>query len=466
MQETKPVFSKGAKTNPCSLLQIATRDAAGKEEVFVLDLLSMQPKVYNSALSDVFLSKSVVKLGQGFYQDLRELSESYPKATCFRVVKSVVEVNDLSVALIGGGGHYPLSLQKLVFLYLHRKLTKTQQTSNWNRRPLAASQLHYAAADALVLIHLFDELMQRIAQTQPDFAVDSVANVLDVHVPPSPKCKLCFSAFTTPGELKKHRKECTASIHTLEICTVCDEKKLITAQAMEQHVVECSNGSWTDDTPSVTVKVATKKQVVVAAGRKRSRSVTSVTDATESAPAVVKALAPTAKQTKAAADPTVTAKRSETTSATQVQRAQVADAIYLLQQQRKKQRKQRKQAKNAEAVEPVTKSKADTATTAASPVAESKVAAVASSTETKAKAKRKQQRKKVRAAEALLQEATAGVAATTLGQSTKSAKNTKSDKSTATPLKRRKMSVESSLLASDAIWSQVSSDNSSSMFSP
>uniref|UniRef100_K3X8W4 3'-5' exonuclease domain-containing protein n=1 Tax=Globisporangium ultimum (strain ATCC 200006 / CBS 805.95 / DAOM BR144) TaxID=431595 RepID=K3X8W4_GLOUD len=197
-------------------MQIAVRDADNKEEVFVLDLLTMPPKMYNSTLSDVFLSKSILKLGQGFYQDLKELAQSYPKASCFRVAKSVVEVNDLSISLVGS--HHPLSLQKLVFLYLHRKLTKTQQTSNWNRRPLAPSQLHYAAADALVLIHLYDELMKLMAAKRDDFQLESVMNVLDVHVAPAPKCNLCFECFDSVKMLKAHRKICAQDVRTLDIC--------------------------------------------------------------------------------------------------------------------------------------------------------------------------------------------------------------------------------------------------------
>lgn len=71
VQETKPEFRKGAPRNPCSLLQIAVRDAKLKEEVFVLDLIKLPAKVYNLSLSALFLSKKIVKLGQGFYNDLK-----------------------------------------------------------------------------------------------------------------------------------------------------------------------------------------------------------------------------------------------------------------------------------------------------------------------------------------------------------------------------------------------------------
>jgi hypothetical protein len=65
------VFHGKQKSNPCSLLQLAVRCAKGKREVFVIDLLKLQPKVYNAALSKLFLSKQIIKLGQGLLSDLK-----------------------------------------------------------------------------------------------------------------------------------------------------------------------------------------------------------------------------------------------------------------------------------------------------------------------------------------------------------------------------------------------------------
>ncbi|RMX68102.1 hypothetical protein DD238_008167 [Peronospora effusa] len=247
--ETRPTWGRQKKKKQCALLQIAVRDAQKKEEVFILDLLNLRATTYNGTLTNVFLSKKIIKLGQSFYQDLQELAQSYPHASCFQVCKGVVEVNDLSISL--AGAHNPISLQKLVFFYLHRKLAKTQQLSNWERRPLTVGQLHYAAADALVLLHLYDELLLRIqrqciAMTK-SFRLSDVTNVLDVNLPPASKCSLCFEVFETKNALKQHRQLCLTEVHKLMICAVCDGKKLETEKGMEHHVKHCGIDEAADE---------------------------------------------------------------------------------------------------------------------------------------------------------------------------------------------------------------------------
>ncbi|DAZ96746.1 TPA: hypothetical protein N0F65_012323 [Lagenidium giganteum] len=246
--ETRPVFQKGRDKNPCSLLQIAVRDAQGKEEVFVIDLLHLQPKVYNTVLSEVFLSRKIIKLGQGWLHDMKELNQCYPKASCFKVAKRVVEVNDMSISLMGG--HHPISLQKLTFHYLNKKLTKTQQMSNWNRRPLAPSQLHYAASDALVLIHLYDELMRRLTSKNKAFNIDSIANVLDVDMQRTLKCTLCFTVADNAADYKRHRKECSSSALSLRLCNSCGDAMLKSDVHMNEHMAACS-GDQPNTAPAV-----------------------------------------------------------------------------------------------------------------------------------------------------------------------------------------------------------------------
>lgn len=54
-----------------------------------------------------------------------------------------------------------VSLTRLTELLLGAPLDKAQQRSDWEARPLAGAQRAYAAADAAVLVALFDELLAR-----------------------------------------------------------------------------------------------------------------------------------------------------------------------------------------------------------------------------------------------------------------------------------------------------------------
>ena len=51
------------------------------------------------------------------------------------------------------------SLRDCCATWLRRRLDKSEQCSDWDRRPLSASQLAYAALDASVLLPLHDAMV-------------------------------------------------------------------------------------------------------------------------------------------------------------------------------------------------------------------------------------------------------------------------------------------------------------------
>ncbi|CAK4674133.1 unnamed protein product [Aphanomyces euteiches] len=235
--ETKPEFKKGAPQNPTSLLQIATRDKKGKEDVFILDLLALKPGDYNDMLSELFLAPSIVKMGQSLFSDLKELVQSYPSATCFNAVKSAMEANDLFRAI--EGPNLPMmSLQKLVYYSMKQKLVKTHQKSNWNRRPLSPGQLSYAALDALVLVWIYDDMRARLRKHRPKLDVSTLARDLDVGVAESFTCTKCQIVFSVDHAYYSHTSTCTGGSDRPFQCTMCS-RRFVKKKGLAQHVTMC-----------------------------------------------------------------------------------------------------------------------------------------------------------------------------------------------------------------------------------
>ncbi|KDO18065.1 hypothetical protein SPRG_16427 [Saprolegnia parasitica CBS 223.65] len=219
--ETRPVFRKGAPRQPVSLLQIAMRDAASAAEtVFILDLLALPKANVTTVLAELLASTTCTKIGQGFESDLKDLDDAL-------VVHNYIEATDLARLTLG---HTALiSLQKLTYMALGRRLTKSQQKSNWNLRPLKPAQLTYAALDAAVLLQIYDAIR---AETSIE-AVASVTQTLDRSV--QFVCDNCGATRPTLESLRQHTPTCKAvSAKTLP-CGSC-HRRFRTPDAVAAHV--------------------------------------------------------------------------------------------------------------------------------------------------------------------------------------------------------------------------------------
>lgn len=73
-------------------------------------------------------------------------------------------VFDVQIAAGLVGHSYPISLQKLVQTTLHVRLHKSKTLTDWRKRPLARSQIHYAAEDVQYLLTLHRKLKDRLTQ--------------------------------------------------------------------------------------------------------------------------------------------------------------------------------------------------------------------------------------------------------------------------------------------------------------
>ncbi|XP_063920032.1 exonuclease mut-7 homolog isoform X2 [Zophobas morio] len=160
--EWKPSF--GSQKNELALMQIASR-----KNVFILDIISIGTKVphlWQELGKFLFNNCDILKLGFGFTSDILMIKQSLPELNF--TPKQVGFLDLLSLWKILE--KYPKvvlpyevqssgpSLGTLVHHCLGRPLDKSDQFSNWEKRPLRNSQLVYAALDAYCLIQVYDIL--------------------------------------------------------------------------------------------------------------------------------------------------------------------------------------------------------------------------------------------------------------------------------------------------------------------
>lgn len=138
--ETKPTFKKG-KLNDVSLLQLSS---STKAYLFRLNRIGL-PKSLASILAD----ENVKKIGVAIHDDiscLRKLTDFEPGS--FIDLQQFVK----DYGIIDNG------LKKLTANILGFKISKRQQTSNWEADVLAQPQVEYAATDAWVCCEIFNKL--------------------------------------------------------------------------------------------------------------------------------------------------------------------------------------------------------------------------------------------------------------------------------------------------------------------
>ena len=159
--ETKPCFIPHVPRNKMAILQLSGHDRAF---IFRLQQLGV-PK----ELAELLSNPKILKIGAAVRDDIKGLQE-YNKfqPQGFVDLQSIAE--DFGIE--------DKSVRKMAAIILERKVSKSQQLSNWESSKLSDAQLRYAAIDAWVCREMYDALRAYKAE----YAVGSIK-----HADASPK---------------------------------------------------------------------------------------------------------------------------------------------------------------------------------------------------------------------------------------------------------------------------------------
>jgi ribonuclease D len=139
--ESRPSFVRGVRY-PTALVQIATEERC---YLFRLSQIGMPQE-----LADIFANPNICKVGLAFKDDLNGL----------RRLRNFKPVNCVDLQSIAGKyGILDLGLQKMFAICFGKKISKTQQLTNWENVVLTPEQARYASTDAWATLLIYKELM-------------------------------------------------------------------------------------------------------------------------------------------------------------------------------------------------------------------------------------------------------------------------------------------------------------------
>lgn len=139
--ETKPTFKKG-QVNPIALLQFALN---GQAYLFRVHQTGI-PKGIVDFLSDPGIKKIGVALDDDFVQLKRQIHFE---------PQNIIDLNKLAPQL----GIENIGVRNLSAIFLGGRVSKNQQTSNWENPELTKPQLNYAATDAWVCLKVYQKMV-------------------------------------------------------------------------------------------------------------------------------------------------------------------------------------------------------------------------------------------------------------------------------------------------------------------
>jgi len=142
--ETRPSFKKG-KTYPTALIQLSTLEKAW--------ILRVNRTGYPEKLLNMLTEETPLKIGLGLQDDLRRLRADFQfEPGGFLDLQNYVQAFKIDEK----------GLKKISGIVLNRRISKSQQVSNWDADVLTEAQMRYAATDAWICLMIYNRLRESI----------------------------------------------------------------------------------------------------------------------------------------------------------------------------------------------------------------------------------------------------------------------------------------------------------------
>ena len=140
--ESKPIFRKGA-VNPPTLMQIACSD--------IVFLIQLNWLPFNKEVATFLADPERIKTGVAIGDDIRMLNKIHPFTAAGLVdLRDIAHIKNLSTR----------GLRTLAANFLHLRISKNAQCSNWGNKELSAQQITYAATDAWVSRLVYERMSE------------------------------------------------------------------------------------------------------------------------------------------------------------------------------------------------------------------------------------------------------------------------------------------------------------------
>ncbi|MEM9326262.1 MAG: 3'-5' exonuclease [Bacteroidota bacterium] len=141
--EKKPTFQRG-QYHHTALVQLSTLDRAFLIRLNVIGFLP--------ALVRMMANPDILKVGISILDDIKALQKMHDFEPA-----GFVELNDVAADI----GVKDSGVKKLAAIFLESRISKNQQTSNWENAELTEGQQRYAATDAWVCAKIYDTLLSK-----------------------------------------------------------------------------------------------------------------------------------------------------------------------------------------------------------------------------------------------------------------------------------------------------------------